>query len=654
MESTRARSFAKHKKAVLIILTVAFAIVIASLYWVQQRTWLNQITLEVQCSSAPLMGTSIPTRGALLLQTTDGKERLIRTKDWTSPTAKPFSRLRFDFPIGTYHQAIFFPDPSLQEVEIIGVSLLPHGPAKPTDVSLDRVQAQQSFTESTRTQESVTFKRPSGADILAIHIRIADVLEQANFSGSPPYLGTSLVFFAALLASYWCGRWLFTGSVGLREISPNESLPKPPFLRIGMTLGLVACMAVAVSENSHPDEYLHVEAARYYQHHWLPPSIDNEWIAPTFSHYGLTYLADADLGYFFAGKFLLFSGTLFPNVYIALRFFNVALFAALLLWSVRVFRGSHAILILFLTPQLWYALSAYNTEGWALFVSFLLIGQIASEDSSLQKYFAAMRFGDATRLLLPALLCSCLLLLTKKNFLLVFLFFTTWLIWQLITRRFGLRGFRGAIRILPLILLPILLRFGVQAYQGVVNNRDLPHTIQQQAEKYAQPDFKPSVLEAPGKGFEGIHMKQRGISLRDVLIRHQWLLRMMASFFGTYGWMTILSPDWFYIVMAAGWIIFLGVALVATFTALASRERVFYAIAWLHLPLIVMIALYYSWTSDFQSQGRYLFPFLPILFYLIHAVKLRPRWLFVATVWGLFLLSTYSFIFFGLRTLAQM
>jgi hypothetical protein len=649
MDPTRTRVFTNQKRAISIVLAIAFAAVIASFYWVQRRDWLNHVTLEVQASSAPTMAINNPTRGALWLKTTNGEEETLQAKVWAGPTGRPFSALRFNLPVAVYERAIFFPDPSLQEVEVVSVRLIPHKDKTAIALSLDRVQSHQDFVTTNHAQDSVSFKRISGNEIVAVDIQVTDLLKQIDLAGSKPYLETALVFLSALLASYWCVAWLSLNSLGPPRSSPEAAPFQPPFARIGIILGLVACMAAAAPENSHPDEYLHVEAARYYMHHWLPPSIDNEWVAPSFSHYGLTYLAGIDIGYFFAGKFALFFQPLFPDIYTTLRFFNVGLFAVLMFWSVRVFRAWPVTSLFFLTPQLWYAFSAYNADGWALFTSCLLVGEVASKDSSLQQYLRATDARKMIRFLLPALFWSCLLLLSKMNFFLVVLFFATWLLWQLIMARFGLSVFNRALKILPLILLPLLVRFGAQTYESAMNKGDSPQAVLQQAEKYADPDFKPSALKTPGQGFEGVHMKARGYTLRDVLIGHEWLSRTIASFYGTYGWMAFFSPRWFYLMMGLGWFIFLGCALLATFAGPPEPERVFCGIAWLYLPLIILISLYYSWTYDFQAQGRYLFPFFPILFYLVNTVKPGCRRLLSATVWGLFIMGAYGFIFFGLK-----
>jgi hypothetical protein len=412
-------------------------------------------------------------------------------------------------------------------------------------------------------------------------------------------------------------------------------------------------MAAGAHSNSHPDEYLHVESARYYLEHWLPPALTSPWVTPSYSHYGMTYLSSLDAGYLMAGKAGLFLQPFLPGIFTTLRFFNAGLLLILLfVWSAGFFRQSYGPWVFLLTPQIWYVFSAYNNDAWALFVSFLLVGQIASADSFLKRYLSS---GTSLRVVLAAIpptLLGCLALLTKSNYLLVFVFFVLWLVYFTLGTPTRSDALRVALKVVPLILIPLALRFGLYAYQQSVNGGNLRQTIVQQADELADPDFSPSGLQS-GKAGALINARAKGISATDLLIRHRWLYITIASFFGTYGWMIYFSPPWFYGVMIAGWIGLLGWALAATLTRPALRERAFNVVAWLHLPLILALCFYHSWTSDFQAQGRYLFPFLPILFYLFHSVKPSPRPLLTANVWGLFLVSVYGFLIFGIRPLCN-
>jgi hypothetical protein len=198
----------------------------------------------------------------------------------------------------------------------------------------------------------------------------------------------------------------------------------------------------------------------------------------------------------------------------------------------------------------------------------------------------------------------------------------------------------------------VALRFGVQVYHSSVNGNNLRQAIIQQANHFADPDFRPSSSQA-GKGSALINAKEKGISAMDILIGHRWIYLTMASFFGTYGWMMYFSPPWFYCFMIAGSIGVVGWLSAMALSRSPPLDRAFYILAGLLFPLIVALSFYHSWTSDFQAQGRYLFPFLPILFYLLHSVKPTPSRVLAANAWGLFLLSVYGFVIFGLSPLCN-
>jgi len=71
--------------------------------------------------------------------------------------------------------------------------------------------------------------------------------------------------------------------------------------------------------------------------------------------------------------------------------------------------------------------------------------------------------------------------------------------------------------------------------------------------------------------------------------------------------------------------------------------------------LLVLASLHHSWTADFQAQGRYLFPLLPILGVAAAAgERFISRRVFCFFSILLFTISCYSFIFIGIRGLPRM
>jgi hypothetical protein len=68
------------------------------------------------------------------------------------------------------------------------------------------------------------------------------------------------------------------------------------------------------------------------------------------------------------------------------------------------------------------------------------------------------------------------------------------------------------------------------------------------------------------------------------------------------------------------------------------------------MTAMVAISAYHSWTGDFQPQGRYLFPILPMAAFLFHQYResLRSR-AFKLLFMALFAGSVFSFAWTGLR-----
>jgi hypothetical protein len=626
---------------------------IAVHYARQRHQWLKQVTLEVEATSAPAMSLTIPTEAVLWLKTSGGEQRRVRTADWTSMIPKPTSRLRFDFPQDHYADAVFFPDPSITRIEIAAVRLISHGTNRVVNVPLDRVGRRQHLDVPERTNATVTFARVNEEGLPAVELHLADLLDEMPPAGRISYTEWLFIFLGALVVILGSLALLRESLVGKERVWPDAAPQPGVWFRAGSVLALAACMAVAAPGNSHPDEYLHVEAARYYAQHWLPPDLTNPWVAPTFSHYGQTYLLGTDLAYLFAGKFLLFTQPLFPSAFAALRCLNVSAFAVLLLWIACFFRGSAAAIALFLTPQLWYVFSGYNADAWALLVSCLLVGQMSSERSSLQRYLNASGNLRSYISVLPPLALSCLVLCSKRNYLVIFLFFAGWLVLELIDRRSQPGLARRVLLVLPLIFLPLALQFGLMRQQARVNHDALSSVAAQQAEKYAQAEFKPSVLQkGPGR-LARTEMRKRGVTLIQMLTREGWLYYTAASFLGTYGWLEFFSSRSFYIVMAAGWAVFLAVSILGSFRGQSRHTLLINATAWLCALLVVALSIYFSWNFDFEPQGRYLFPIISLLLYLVNTVHAPLRTYLCKTSWLLWGLSVYGFLVFGIGALVE-
>ncbi len=120
-----------------------------------------------------------------------------------------------------------------------------------------------------------------------------------------------------------------------------------------------------------------------------------------------------------------------------------------------------------------------------------------------------------------------------------------------------------------------------------------------------------------------------GVSLTDMLLHSDFLYYLWNSFVARFGPMTIPTLPflyiWYYRIFGVGWLCSL---LPARWCACAdpqksgSRNRPAFSRVLFHLPLLLAVlipaglCIYYSYTSDYQPQGRYIMPMLiPFMYF---------------------------------------
>ncbi len=156
-------------------------------------------------------------------------------------------------------------------------------------------------------------------------------------------------------------------------------------------------------------------------------------------------------------------------------------------------------------------------------------------------------------------------------------------------------------------------------------------------------------------------MKERNASPRaagvcrysDLFLKHNWAVQSFESFSGVYHWMSLSGPPEYYLAIGTLYLALLAF-LLAGICRLSWRDALF-AVAVLGLAVCVVLAsAYQSWTADFQPQGRYLFPIIPMIAFLFHHYResLRSR-VFNLLFACLFACSVYSFVFIGLKNIPK-
>lgn len=399
------------------------------------------------------------------------------------------------------------------------------------------------------------------------------------------------------------------------------------FLAYGMTISV----STTTQYNFGPDEVAHTRVAEFYHKHWIPPGVGDKRAVDTYSNYGFSYIDELDSAYFFAGKFTKLFGDPTLPYYANARKFQLVLFGLVLCLLLATRYGWILGALLAMVPQSWYIFSYFSSDAFYLTVSLFLAYQIASKDSSFSRKFLQNRL--AWRSLPYTLGVSILLgilLLGKKNYYIFLVYLVGYVFWTILfysdQKIDTLKKWLVVAGIGLAIALPRI------AQDFVLNGWDKSQKRLEYANQVAQDNFKPKNY-GTGKGVGNIRIKDQGVRFFELITLHKWHHAKFESFFGVFGHMNLPMPREYY-------------RNVGIFGTAFLLSLVLMALIWRRIPihlllmgtigvvfLAILVSLYHSWTADYQPQGRYLFPAIPILGMYLLTVKDRlPNFIFIIPV----------------------
>jgi hypothetical protein len=243
------------------------------------------------------------------------------------------------------------------------------------------------------------------------------------------------------------------------------------------------------------------------------------------------------------------------------------------------------------------------------------------------------------------------MIMAKRNYYLFLLFVAFVGGWTALFQAGWPRRIHSIQRWAVVLLLAAVFYFPVRIAHQAVNGFDIPRRQLEQTEKYAAPHFKPSEVAA-GTGFGTLALQKKGVPFSE-LFERGWLIQSFQSFCGVYRWMSLKGSDYYYLLMFLLYAT-LVVLLLMRAARLSWRDALFTGGVLATAGLVVLGSAYSSWTADYQPQGRYLFPILPMFAFLFHRYRdaLRSR-AFYLLLGCLFAGSIYSFIFTALRNIPK-
>jgi len=379
-----------------------------------------------------------------------------------------------------------------------------------------------------------------------------------------------------------------------------------------LLLGLVAAgilaamcaMAWQSRLNVHPDELDHINAGRYFMKYWDFPAMDDPRLSNTFSNYGVSYLQQLDVVYFFAGKFAAVVTPLLGQDYIAFRFFNIFLFAILMALFLRLPDDKKiAFLPLFITPQVWYVFSYFNGDAFPMFLSFCMVYAVARLDPPVGSSPPGLRSSQIRQLAALGILLG-LICISKQNYYVLAGFTLAF---------FGVCGLaahnlKAAAKNAALVFLVAITLFGARwGYNTYVNRTVRPEVPTQNAEKYANKDYKPSAQEA-GTQYWGLRMRDQGLTYPQLFTIWTWHIWTFRTSFGVYDYMKIYAPLLYYRYIGYAFWTLAGALALALVIHGGPGGTTALLMFLTFAGLTIFQSTWHSWVNDFQAQGRYLFP----------------------------------------------
>ena len=406
---------------------------------------------------------------------------------------------------------------------------------------------------------------------------------------------------------------------------------------------LAAVMALISERNVHPDEYVHIAASRYYQSNWFPPEIGDPSVAETYSVYGVSRLNTSEISYLFCGKVAGIIAPLKLTDHISFRIFNLLLLGLILLYTLQVPDSRLVAVPLLISPQVWYLFSYCNSDAFAIAISFFVGCQVVVRESALNRFLARREGLRQWGNMLVAAFFFGVLFVLKANYLV----FNAFLFWVLLLNMWQEKEWDDRKIFLRRVIAVCVVGLSLMAVKVAadyhINGFDRKAKIIAMRDKIAAPLYNPHTpLE---KQHANLYMKKRGIPLSEIIHKDRWFEKTFRSAFGVYGYSTISAGFGYYDLVRWTGISFLAAFLLSLLirSGLYVNLQVFAAV--ILSAALVSVSLYHSWTKDFQAQGRYLIPILPMLGVLCAQGRnaISPKIITLFTT-AMFLLSAYSYI----------
>ena len=407
---------------------------------------------------------------------------------------------------------------------------------------------------------------------------------------------------------------------------------------------LILSMSSVSRINAHPDEYVHVLAARHYIDNHTPVQACKAGTEQSYSPYGFSRLNATEIAYFLNGKFTSLVAFMPTKDIFKVRLFNISLFAILLILSIRSVPFRILCIPLLAMPQTWYLFSYVNSDAFALFISLILTQQLIDSNSSLRNLIASKKKQSriAGSLGIGFLFAFCLLI--KKNFYALDIFLVGWCTLQYF---YSQRSIIADLKkLVPAIFIASVFYSGWIFVHEQANDFQRTQRITECQQTKVHYRYRKDT--PPHDQYHSLYWRDKGYAFTD-LFRNHWGTKIFQSTFAHFGYLDILGADYYYSLLAIiATLLLLYICIeVLRHGTLDQKLTLFMAVG--IGMLLISITAWKSWTKDFQPQGRYLFPLIPVLGLLLMQCRelLKPR-IISSLILIMFIAGVFFFVQVGL------
>ena len=336
--------------------------------------------------------------------------------------------------------------------------------------------------------------------------------------------------------------------------------------------------------------------------------------------------------------------TIYTNI--KSRLFNAFLFFILTVLCIKTPAFRVVCLPLLVSPQVWYVFSYFNSEAFAIFSCFIIAYLVVSSNGLSTSFSSTDNRASNTLFLCGCGLALAMLYMVKKNFYAFGLFVALYMLHYIWFN--GLWRQPAYLKRLGVVLLTATVivggRYGLDLYLNGIQRAQKTDACEQ---RMAHSAFKASTEKT--LQYPGLNLKSKGVSIKELFSQHYWGEKSFRSAFGVYGYLSIPAPSAYYDFVRIVGIVALITLLAMVLLRSGWQGNTMLLIFVVCSMLLIGMSILHAWTKDFQAQGRYLFPLVPMWGLFLFAIqRFINRFLLNCFLLMLFVLSIYSFTAFGL------